>query len=84
MQDKLKVAVLGTGQMGSGVVRLLMRKQGVELVGVYGRRADRAGIDVGEAIGLDGKIERAETVSYDSITYNHHFTGLENGQRFTD
>jgi 4-hydroxy-tetrahydrodipicolinate reductase len=56
MQDKLKVAVLGSGQMGSGIVRLLMRKQGVELVGVYGRRADRAGRDVGEIIGLDEKI----------------------------
>jgi 4-hydroxy-tetrahydrodipicolinate reductase len=33
-----------------------MRKQGVELVGVYGRRADRAGRDVGEIIGLDEKI----------------------------
>ena len=56
MQDQLKVAVLGTGQMGSGIVRLLMRKQGVELVGVYGRRSDRAGVDVGEAIGLDRKM----------------------------
>jgi len=56
MQEKLKVAVLGTGQMGSGIVRLLMRKQGVELVGVYGRRADRAGVDVGEAIGHGTKI----------------------------
>ena len=61
MQDKLKVAVFGTGQMGSGIIRLLMRKQGVELVGVYGRRADRAGVDVGEAIGLDEKLGVALT-----------------------
>lgn len=61
MQDKLKVAVLGTGQMGSGIIRLLMRKQGVELVGVYGRRADRAGVDAGEAIGLEKKIGVALT-----------------------
>jgi hypothetical protein len=55
MHDKLKVAVLGTGQMGSGIIRLLMRKQGIQLVGVYGRRADRAGVDAGEAIGLGEK-----------------------------
>jgi 4-hydroxy-tetrahydrodipicolinate reductase len=61
MKGKLKVAVLGTGQMGSGIVRLLLRKQGIELVGVYGRRADRAGVDVGEAIGLDGKMGVALT-----------------------
>jgi len=52
MQNKVKVAVLGTGQMGSGIVKLLLRKQGVELVGVYGRRADRAGVDAGKAVGL--------------------------------
>jgi len=61
MQDNLKVAVLGTGQMGSGIIKLLMRKQGVELVGVYGRRADRAGVDVGEAIGLEEKLGVALT-----------------------
>ena len=55
MQGMLKVAVLGTGQMGSGIVKLLMRKQGIELVGVYARRADRAGADAAEAVGLDGK-----------------------------
>jgi 4-hydroxy-tetrahydrodipicolinate reductase len=53
MPNNVKVAVLGTGQMGSGIVRLLVRKQGIELVGVYGRRADRAGVDVGESIGID-------------------------------
>ena len=56
MEDKLKVAVLGTGQMGSGIVRLLIRKRGLEIVGVYARRADRAGVDVGEAIGHGTKI----------------------------
>jgi len=61
MKDNLKVAVLGTGQMGSGIVKLLLRKKGVELVGVCGRRADRAGVDVGEALGLDEKMGLALT-----------------------
>ncbi len=61
MPEKLTVAVLGTGQMGSGIVRLLRRKEGVEIVGVYGRRADRAGVDVGEAIGLGEKMGIALT-----------------------
>jgi hypothetical protein len=52
MDDKIKVAVLGTGQMGSGMIKLLLEKEGVDLVGVYGRRAERAGTDVGDAIGL--------------------------------
>lgn len=53
MPDKLKVAVIGTGQMGSGIVRLLMKKQGLALVGVYARRAERAGVDAGEAVGSE-------------------------------
>ncbi len=56
MQDRLRVVVLGTGRMGSGIIRLLIQKQGMELAGVYGRRADRAGTDVGKAIGLEKEI----------------------------
>jgi len=56
MQDKLRVVVLGTGRMGSGIIRLLIQKQGMELAGVYGRRTDRAGTDVGKAVGLEKEI----------------------------
>ncbi len=56
MQGPLKVAVLGTGRMGCGIIRLLLQKKGLKLAGVYGRRADRAGIDIGEAVGLAGEI----------------------------
>jgi hypothetical protein len=54
MDNKVKVVVLGTGQMGSGMIKLLLHKHGVELVGVYGRRASRVGMDVGNSIGLLG------------------------------
>jgi len=33
--------------MGSGIVRLLLEKPGLELVGAFGRRSERAGTDVG-------------------------------------
>jgi 4-hydroxy-tetrahydrodipicolinate reductase len=38
--------------MGSAIARLVLEKEGLELVGVYARRAQRAGLDVGPAIGL--------------------------------
>jgi len=41
------------GQMGSGIARLLLDKQGLELVGACGRRAEHLGMDLGPAIGLD-------------------------------
>jgi len=53
MRDDIRVLVLGTGQMGSGIARLVLEKQGLRLVGAYGRRPERAGMDLGRAIGLD-------------------------------
>ncbi|MFI5398038.1 MAG: 2,4-diaminopentanoate dehydrogenase [Candidatus Binatia bacterium] len=56
MRDLIRVLVLGTGQMGCGIARLVLEKQGLELVGAYGRRRQRAGIDLGRAIGLGREI----------------------------
>ena len=42
--------------MGSGITRLVLDKQGLELVGAYGRRSQRAGTDLGRAIGLDREL----------------------------
>jgi 4-hydroxy-tetrahydrodipicolinate reductase len=39
--------------MGSGIIRLVLAKPGLELVGACGRRRERAGQDIGHAIGLD-------------------------------
>jgi 4-hydroxy-tetrahydrodipicolinate reductase len=52
MRDAIRVLVLGTGQMGSGIARHVLDTPGLELVGAYGRRPERAGTDVGRAIGL--------------------------------
>ena len=52
MGDSIRVLILGTGQMGSGIARHVIDTPGLELVGAYGRRPDRAGTDLGPAIGL--------------------------------
>lgn len=52
MHEPVKVVVLGTGQMGTGIAQLLRHKAGIELVGVYGRRAVRAGMDMSQAQGV--------------------------------
>lgn len=56
MQDVIRVLLLGTGQMGAGIGRLVVQKVGLELVGAYGRRPQRAGMDLGGAIGLDHEL----------------------------
>jgi 4-hydroxy-tetrahydrodipicolinate reductase len=52
MRDVIRVLVLGTGQMGSGIARLVLDKPGLELVGAYGR----TGMDLGKAIGLEQEL----------------------------
>jgi 4-hydroxy-tetrahydrodipicolinate reductase len=52
MRDPIRVIVVGTGQMGAGIGRLILSKQGLEFVGAYGRRPERAGTDFGEAVRL--------------------------------
>ena len=51
MGEPIRVALLGTGQMGSGIARLLLKKAGLELVGVFARRAERAGVDLSDILG---------------------------------
>jgi 4-hydroxy-tetrahydrodipicolinate reductase len=42
--------------MGSGIARLVLAKQGLALVGAYGRRKERAGMDLGPAIELNRQV----------------------------
>ncbi len=56
MREPIRVLILGTGQMGSGVARLVLEKAGLDLVGAYGRRAEREGLEVGHAVGLDADL----------------------------
>ncbi len=53
MNDPIRVLILGTGHMGSGIARVVLQKHGLELAGAYARRAERDGLDLGRAIGLE-------------------------------
>jgi hypothetical protein len=67
MRDDIRVLVLGTGQMGSGIVRLLLVKPGLELVGAFARRAARAGMDIGAAVGLERDLGIPVGVELDTL-----------------
>jgi hypothetical protein len=56
MRDRIRILVLGTGQMGSGIARLVLDKPGLELAGAFARRKRREGTDLGSVIGLDREI----------------------------
>jgi len=48
----LRVLLLRSGQLGCGIAGLVVEKPGLVLVGAYGRRTERAGMDLGRAIAL--------------------------------
>ncbi|UCH41264.1 MAG: NADP-binding protein [Gammaproteobacteria bacterium] len=52
-REPVRVLVLGTGQMGSGIARLVLARPGLQLVGAFGRRAQRVGLDLGQALDLE-------------------------------
>lgn len=56
MQDPIPVLLLGTGNMGSEIARVVLGKPGLDLVGAYGRRPERAGLDLGRVIGMEHEL----------------------------
>lgn len=50
--DKIKVVLYGVGAVGSMFARFLLEKEGVQIVGAVDVAKDKAGKDLGEAIGL--------------------------------
>ncbi|MBE0449638.1 MAG: NADP-binding protein [Clostridia bacterium] len=52
-KETVKVAIWGFGAMGSGMAKMLLTKQGVEIVGVCDRNPDRVGKDIHEILGVE-------------------------------
>jgi hypothetical protein len=50
--QKIKVVQWGLGAMGSGMVKLMLEKEGLEIVGAIDTRPDYLGKDLGEILGL--------------------------------
>ncbi|MBN1983624.1 MAG: saccharopine dehydrogenase NADP-binding domain-containing protein [Chitinivibrionales bacterium] len=67
MREKIRVVVLGTGHMGSGILELLTQKQGLDICGVYSRRKERAGQDVGDILKHSQKMHVAISTDYKKL-----------------
>jgi 2,4-diaminopentanoate dehydrogenase len=50
---KIRVVIWGLGNMGSGMAKLMLEKEGIEIVGAIRKRPDSVGKDLGEVLGLD-------------------------------
>jgi len=61
MRNNIKVVIWGFGAMGSGMAEMLLKKKGVEIVGVCDRHPDRVGKSMFEVLGAE-KGDRADVV----------------------
>lgn len=55
MRENVKVAIWGFGAMGSGMAKMLLKKKGIEIVGVCDMHPDRVGKDIHEVLGVERK-----------------------------
>lgn len=53
MEELIRVLIVGTGQMGAGIARAVLGKQGLQLIAACDSRPDFGGCDLGRAIGLE-------------------------------
>jgi len=51
--DNVKVVIWGFGAMGSGMARMILKKKGIEIVGVCDMHPDRVGKDLYDVLGVD-------------------------------
>ncbi|HAK47472.1 MAG TPA: NADP-binding protein [Spirochaeta sp.] len=66
MRKKVKILIWGFGAMGSGMARMLLYKQGVEISGVCDMHPQRVGKDLHSVIGL-ARDEHPEVIIQSSI-----------------
>nr|WP_305908071.1 2,4-diaminopentanoate dehydrogenase [Methylomarinum sp. Ch1-1]MDP4520877.1 2,4-diaminopentanoate dehydrogenase [Methylomarinum sp. Ch1-1] len=59
--------MVGTGQMGSGIARLILKKPALQLAGACARRPGRDGVDLGLAIGLERELGISVTTELDAL-----------------
>ena len=65
--ENIKVAIWGFGAMGSGMAEVLLRKKGVEIVGVCDRNPERVGKSLYEVLGAE-RGERQEVIIKSEIS----------------
>lgn len=65
-KNNIKVLIWGFGAMGSGMAEMLLKKGGVEIVGVCDRHPSRIGKDIYEVLEIDRK-DRKEVIITDNI-----------------
>ncbi|MEC9489068.1 MAG: 2,4-diaminopentanoate dehydrogenase [Halanaerobium sp.] len=52
-----RVVLWGLGSMGSGMAKILLQKEGIEIVGAIAKRESKRGKDLGEVLGIEDNLD---------------------------
>jgi len=64
--ENVKVVIWGFGAMGSGMARMLIKKKGVDIVGVCDRHADRVNKSIYDVLGVE-RGDRPEVIIKENV-----------------
>ncbi len=64
---KIRVLLYGVGAIGSVIAQHLLQKEGIEIVGAIDIARDKVGKDLGEVLGLGGKLRVIISEDIDSV-----------------
>lgn len=65
INNNVRVAIWGFGAMGSGMAKMLLKKQGVDIVGVCDMHPDRLGKNMFEVLGIPQNSKKSVIISSD-------------------
>lgn len=67
LDSEIRVIIFGVGAIGGEIARLLLRRKGVKIVGAVDAAPDKIGKDLGDAIGLERKLDVMVLRSLDDL-----------------
>ena len=67
MEEKIRVLQCGLGVVGKEMVRIVLEKESLELVGVYDISPQKVDKDVGEVLGIEDRLNIAISDDLDAV-----------------
>lgn len=68
--SNIKVIICGLGAMGSGIARMLLEKDGIEIVGAIDSSTDKAGKDLGKVLNLNEDLGIEVSLDFHNVIKN--------------
>lgn len=80
--EKVKVVMWGIGAMGSGMAKMILDKEGIEIVGAIIGHPEKTNMDLGDYLGIDRKVVILTTSPILASWFINPFTHISTGTFF--